>query len=213
LRAKLISLDRCRAGEGAGEVARAIRDGALVVYPAETMYGIGGDGTDRAVRDRIGALKGGREEKPILLLLDEKERWRSVASRFPAAARALADRYWPGPLTLVLPALPGIAAASAEGGVAVRVPDGEWLRTWVRLADRPLFSTSANREGEAPAGDPDRLADLFGDEADLIVAGPRFDPVGPPSALVDATADPPRLLRPGPFPLEGIGNGAGRGAS
>jgi len=204
LRAKTISLDRCREGKGAAEVARKIREGALVVYPAETMYGIGGDGLDPSLRDRIFTFKGRGEEAPLLLLLDEPDRWRAVASRFPPAARALADRYWPGPLTLVLPARPAAAAAGPGGGVAVRVPRPAYLREWVRLADRPLFSTSANRRGEEPEGDPARLADRFGEDADLIVAGPRFDPVGPPSALVDGTVDPPRLLRPGPFPLEGV---------
>ncbi|MBN1826323.1 MAG: L-threonylcarbamoyladenylate synthase [Candidatus Eisenbacteria bacterium] len=211
-RAKVVSLDLCREGVGAAEVASAIREGALIVYPAETMYGLGGDGLDPAVWRKIRAVKGRGADKPFLLLLDEPERWRLVASRFPAAARRLADRYWPGPLTLVLPAISGSPAAGPRGGVAVRVPDRDWLRGWVRLADRPLISTSANRDGGEPEGDPDRLTILFGEEADLIVAGPRFDPVGPPSALVDATFDPPRLLRAGPFPIEGFEEGVEGGS-
>lgn len=186
---------------GIGRIARLVREGGILAYPAETMYGLGGDGLRADVASRIAALKGSPSEKAFLLLLDDEERWPSVASRFPGAARRLAREWWPGPLTILLPARPGCVAAR-EGKVAVRVPDLPAVRRWIGAAGVPLFSTSANRSGADPVRDPADLRALFGEGLDLVVAGPRFPPDGPPSTVVDGTVDPPRLVRAGavPFP-------------
>ena len=200
-----LSLDRSVQAPGLGRVVETIGGGGVLAYPAETMYGLGGDGLDRELFDRIARIKVERRGKPFLLLLDEQERWRQVASSFPPVAERLALRHWPGPLTLLLPALPGSPAAGEGGGklVAVRVPEPPHLRGWVAASDRPLISTSANRSGDEPARTPDRLRELFQDRVELLITGPLFSDGAPPSTIVDTTTDPPSIVRPGALPLEG----------
>jgi len=199
--AREIAIEEASSGEGLGLVLETIRAKGTLAYPAETMYGIGGDGLDREVAARIAAAKGSPPGKPFLLLLDDVDRWRQVAASLPPSAEEAARKHWPGPLTLLLPARDDCAAAY-EGKVAVRVPDLEVVRVWVREAGRPLFSTSANRAGRAPVRGPEELRALFGERLDLLVTGPVFPSTGLPSTIVDATADPPRVLRRGaaPFP-------------
>ncbi|MFH1278725.1 MAG: L-threonylcarbamoyladenylate synthase [Candidatus Eisenbacteria bacterium] len=195
-----ILLADARAAPGVDRIVRVIRSGGVLAYPAETMYGLGGDGLRADVAVRLAALKGSPSDKAFLLLLDDEDRWRSVASRFPEAARRLARKWWPGPLTILLPARVDCVAAR-EGKVAVRVPDLPALRRWIEAAGVPLFSTSANRSGEGPVRDPAELRALFGGGIDLLVAGPRFPADGPPSTVVDGTVDPPLLVRAGAVPF------------
>lgn len=194
----IVELDNCLPGRREiDRVAGAIRDGRILGYPAETMYGLGGDGGNAAVVAAVRAIKGRRAGKGFILLVDSTGRAEELCGPLPDAARELADRHWPGPLTLVLPAADPGHPAAADGKLAVRLPRSAHLVEWVRLAGRPLLSSSANRAGGAPARTADALARSFGDDLDLIVAGPRFDEETPPSTVVDLTGDRPRLLRAG----------------
>jgi L-threonylcarbamoyladenylate synthase len=117
------------------------------------------------------------------------------------AADALLDRLfaiWPAPLTVVLPIRESIAASRGVSSLGVRVP--AWADL-VRLLEEtgPLTATSANRAGEPPLSDPDEVAAAFGDRIDVLIDGGRT-PGGKPSTLIDATVDPPAVLRPGAFP-------------
>jgi len=207
LKCEELSLDRSVRPPGLVRVVETIGGGGILAYPAETMYGIGGDGLDRDLFDRIARIKGERRGKPFILLLDEPARWRQVASAFPPVAERLALRHWPGPLTLLLPALPGSPAAGGGGEgeklVAVRVPEPLHLRIWVAASDRPLISTSANRSGDEPARTPEQLRELFQGRVELLITGPLFPDGALPSTIVDVTTDPPSIVRRGALPLEG----------
>ena len=178
-----------------------IAAGGIIAYPAETMYGLGGDGNRADVIQRLSAVKGHGEERGFLLLIHRTDRWSWAASSFPPAAERLADRFWPGPLTLLLPALPDHPAAFGAK-VALRVPALGDLRLWVERCGLPLLSTSANRSGEEPLRDPESVRERFADRLDLIVEGPRFDAAGLPSTIVDVTTDPPSVVRRGALSLD-----------
>lgn len=198
------SVESCMEGDGLQRVVDLLRGGGVLAYPAETMYGLGGDGLNPGTETRIARIKGRDPTKPIILLLDTIDRWRQVASRFPEPALRLAKDAWPGPLTLLLPAREDCPAAR-EGKVAVRVPGVKHVRVWVRSLDRPISSTSANRSGENPLGDPAAIRETIGDAIDLLVSGSVFDEPGPPSTLVDGTCDPPLVIRAGAFDIPSNG--------
>lgn len=184
------------------EVIRTIRQGGTIAYPAETMYGLGGNGLSAALVEKIREVKGRHEGKGLILLVDTVDRAESLCREFPDRARALAEKYWPGPLTLLLPAADSDLAAGADGKVAIRLPAPPWLREWVRLSDCPLLSTSANRSGEFPARTAEELREGFADSIDLLVTGPAFDEGIPPTTIVDVTVDPPMVVREGALSLE-----------
>ena len=186
------------------DLASAFRSGALVVYPTETVYGIGTalSAGDSGVA-RIRAAKGSPPGRPFGVLaadIDSAfELWRDVTG----PARRLGSRAWPGPLTLVGPARVGLPSSllGDVGGVStisVRVPGDPWLLGLLRAIGEPIVSTSANRAGEPP---PIRYEDIDLDSLapDLAVdrGGCRG---GVPSTLVSMLQDPPELLRAGAFP-------------
>lgn len=165
-----------------------LRAGALVGFPTETVYGLGGAAQDTAAVARIYAVKGRPADNPLIVHI-AAPRWLSrVASAVPEPARLLADRFWPGPLTLVLP---GHGAP-----VAVRVPAHPVALALIAAADRPVVAPSANRSGRpSPTLAAHVLSDL-GEGIDLLLdAGPTR--LGVESTVVDATGHPLRLLRSG----------------
>ena len=158
--------------------------GGIAIAPGDTMYGLIGKApeTDGALR----RVKGRGEDKPFLLLLRDAG-W--LPRLTDAAVPPRLARYWPGPLTLVLP-------ARAGGTVAVRIPDSPFLARLLQQVNAPLYSTSVNRSGQQPFTGIDAICAEFQDEVDAIYdAGDA--PAGPPSTLVDVSAKPFRVIRQG----------------
>lgn len=126
--------------------------GELVVYPTETFYGIGADARSPAALARIFALKGRDPNNPIALIAADTTSAFALACEIPALARRLADAFWPGPLTLVLPAAQGLhpALVGPDGGVGVRVSPHPQARSLASGLGRPLTATSANLSGRPP---------------------------------------------------------------
>lgn len=180
------------------EVRDALRRGRIVAHPAESMYGLGVAAADAEAVGRLRALKGSTSGRGFIVLVDDLRRVRSLA-RWTEAGRAVASA-WPAPLTIVLPARPGVPAAAADGTVAVRLSADEGLRRLAAAAGGAVISTSANRAGGAPARTAAEVRLLFGEEIGLIIDGGRRD--GPPSTVVDATGVRPRLVRAGAFAWE-----------
>jgi L-threonylcarbamoyladenylate synthase len=194
------------------EAARVIRAGGLVAFPTETVYGLGADGLSETAVRRIFAAKGRPESKGLILHLSDPEQAREVAMVSPAAERLMA-RFFPGPLTLVLPALSVVPTVTTGGGgtVALRMPDHAVARALIAAAGRPIAAPSANRSGApAPRTATEVLVGLNGRFDLLLDAGPT--PLGTPSTVLDLTQDPPRILREGAVTAEEIGRvlGAGR---
>jgi L-threonylcarbamoyladenylate synthase len=193
----ILTLDQCLpGGSGIDLLIDVISREGTLGYPAETMYGLGGDGLSSKVIDSIHMIKNRDERKGVILLIDTIERAEELCANFPSKAGDLARKYWPGPLTLLLEAAESLPAA--EGGkIALRMPRPDHIREWVRLSDRPLASTSANAVGGSPARSPETLRTAFLEKVDLLVLGPTFGDSDLPSTIVDATIDPPAILRQG----------------
>lgn len=188
---------------GISEAARIVKSGGLVVYPTDTVYGLGCDPLNPNAVRRVFRVKE-REAKPLPILAAGVEDAGKIAHLTPKALR-LAARFWPGPLTLVLvkkPLLPPIATCGLDT-VGVRVPGYQPTLQLIRESGGLLVGTSANKSGAEPprtAGDAIRQ---IGGEVDLVLDGGPT-PGGLPSTVVDLTGDEPRLLRRGPIKLEEI---------
>src|SRR5437016_6107155 len=186
------------------EAAAVIRAGGLVAFPTETVYGLGADGLNEAAVRRIFAAKGRPEAKGLILHLSAPAQVREVAQVSPMAER-LMEAFFPGPLALVLPALPVVPAVTTGGGatVAVRMPHHAVAQALIAAASRPIAAPSANPSGAPPSRTAaEALAGLNGRFDLLLDAGPT--PLGTPSTLLDLTHAPPRLLRLGAVPPEEI---------
>jgi L-threonylcarbamoyladenylate synthase len=182
--------------------AAVLRRGGLVAYPTETFYGLGALARDQAALARLARAKLRPEGKPLPLLAADLDQVNEVAALPPLAAR-LAARFWPGPLTLVLPAVSGLddAITAGTGTVAIRVPGSDVARALARAAGGALVSTSANFSGEPPPADAAALSPALVAQIDHVLDGGRT-PGGLPSTIVALGADGPRLLRAGPVPFE-----------
>jgi L-threonylcarbamoyladenylate synthase len=187
------------------EAAHWIRNGGLVAVPTDTLYALAVDPfrSDRVVRLFAAKERPAGQAVP-LIAADLNQVTDHLAPLSPRAAR-LAERFWPGPLTVLVPT-PAALARGVDGGtgqVGVRVPDHGVARAIAAAAGRPITATSANISGEAATADPDAVERTLGDRIDLLVdAGPT--PGGPPSTIVDLTGVAPRLVRVGAIPWEEI---------
>ncbi len=167
------------------EAAARLRAGALAIYPTDTLYAIGCRALDAAAVARLRSAKGREADKALPVIVADVEQARFMASAWPAAAQRLADAFWPGPLTLVLPASATLPLELLAGAatVAVRVPASEVARALARL-EGPLVSTSANLAGEAPCVTVDLAAAAFPLATLAFDVGPLE---GAPSTIVDVT--------------------------
>ena len=193
--------------------ADVLRTGGLVAFPTETVYGLGANALDPRAVARIFAAKGRPADNPVIIHTPDAETaWRVTTGPTPLAVR-LAERFWPGPLTLVLDAAPGLPRAATAGlsSVAVRVPDHEVAQALLRAAGVPVAAPSANRSGRpSPTTAAHVLSDL-GDAVDVLVDGGPCR-VGVESTVVDARGDVPVVLREGGITREQLLEVAGSGA-
>ncbi len=177
----------------------------LLAYPTETVYGLGSIPTEPALA-ALARLKGRPPNKPFLLLVSTRAMAEETGLVFSHAASVLAEEFWPGPLTLVLPGGEGRlpdALRGPEGGIAVRLTSHAGIRRLIAGLGQPLTSTSANRPGDRPAPGADRLAEAFAREiarGELLVLDGGVLGNVPPSTLIDLTAPVPRLVREGAIP-------------
>lgn len=184
--------------------AAALRRGGVVAYPTETFYGLGALAADGAAVERLARAKGRPDGKPLPLLAADLAAVEAVAV-LDDDARRVATRLWPGPLTLVLPARPGLPAAitAGTGTVGIRVPGSEVARRLARAAGGAIVSTSANPSGGPPPARAEELDPALRDRLDAVLdAGP--SPGGLPSTLVVIEGGRARLLRRGPVALEDV---------
>jgi L-threonylcarbamoyladenylate synthase len=188
---------------GLGRVVQLLRAGEVVGFPTDTVYGLAALAAhERAVR-RVFEVKGRSFSQPLILMVAEPEQlapWAHVDDR----ARAYMRRWWPGPLTLVLPAREGVGPPLTGGvppTIAARIPDHEVALALLRAIAEPLATTSANRSGEPPALTPLETAWVVGLAA--VLDGGRA-PGAVPSTLLDVSGVEPRVLRPGPVPAEAL---------
>lgn len=192
--------------ESVNEAAAILRAGGLVAFPTETVYGLGADATnDRAVA-RIFEAKQRPEFNPLIVHVPNLEAARAHAI-FDVRSQRLADRFWPGELTLVLARREGsdlsLLVSAGLDTVALRCPAHEIARRLLAAAGRPVAGPSANRSGRISPTTASHVADDLGDAVDLILDGGPC-PIGVESTIVDVTGDTPLLLRPGGVTREAI---------
>ena len=176
-----------------------LKEGGVVAFPTETVYGLGALATDADAVKRIFEAKGRPSDNPLIVHIGNKEDVEKYAVDIPDAARTLMEACWPGPLTLVLHKKPGIIAENVTPGVStvgIRMPDHPVALELLRKLDGPLAAPSANRSGKpSPTEANHVLTDLHG-RIPLIVDGGRTG-VGVESTVLDMTSVPPAILRPG----------------
>lgn len=192
-----------------------IGKGGILGYPTETVYGVG-SGADALSLERLAALKGRQAGKPFLLLVSSRAMAERAGLVFTPSANALAEAFWPGPLTLVLRGGEGRLPdrlRGPEGGFAVRYTSHPAVARLITLLDQPLTSTSANRPGQAPAAGAEQIVSVFQDAYDagelLVLDGGTLGNV-PPSTIVDCTSPQPALVREGALPRAELRRAVGR---
>ena len=178
--------------------ANIIKTGGLVAIPTETVYGLGANGLNPEAVAKIFLAKGRPQDNPLILHLADAEDMDQYCHSIPQAAYTLAEKFWPGPLTLVLPAKDCVPKCTTAGlpTVAVRCPDNEVTRRIIRLSGVPIAAPSANISGKPSTTTAQHVLDDHKGKFELIVDGGPCR-VGVESTIVDLTEDRPRLLRPG----------------
>jgi L-threonylcarbamoyladenylate synthase len=182
-----------------------LRAGQLVAFPTDTVYGVGAVVWNVQAVGKLYEAKLRPADKAIPVLLADASQLSLIAAHLSRDALCLAEHFWPGPLTLVVPRAEGVPDEVTAGGasVAVRVPDHDLARALIRAAGAPLAATSANLSGQpSPVTAQDVLAQL-GDRIPLVLDGGPC-PGGAPSTVVDLTGPAPVLLRPGPLSMDDI---------
>jgi L-threonylcarbamoyladenylate synthase len=182
-----------------------LRAGELVAFPTDTVYGVGALCWDGAAVARLYAAKVRSLEKAIPVLLADMSDLALVAVELSPLCFKLAERFWPGPLTLVVPKAARVSLAVTAGGdtVAVRIPDLALTRSLIRAAGAPLATTSANLSNAPPPVTAEGVAAQLGRSVALILDGGKC-PGGIASTVVDVTGSSPRILRDGPLTYEQI---------
>jgi L-threonylcarbamoyladenylate synthase len=178
--------------------ARLIRAGGLVAFPTETVYGLGANALNAEAVDRIFRVKGRPRESPVIVHTGTIEMARTLVQHWPREANILANRYWPGPLTLVLakhPNIPGVVTAGLDT-VALRVPSHPVALALIREAGLPIAAPSANRFSQLSPTSAEHVRKALGDDIDMILDGGQTS-VGIESTVVSLAGEQPRLLRPG----------------
>ncbi len=180
-----------------------LSNGGLVAFPTDTVYGLAAPAFHEAGIERLFVAKGRNHTKAIALLLGELDQLDQVAVHISLAARQLAARFWPGPLTLVLhrhPSVPEIL--SPEPTIGVRIPDHPDALALLRQSG-PLAVTSANLSGSASTRSAQEVLAQLKGRVHLVLDG-GLTPGGVPSTVVDCTTDEIKVLRPGPLSLEAL---------
>ncbi len=180
------------------EAAAVLKRGGLVAFPTETVYGLGADASNPAAVERIYEVKGRPASHPVIVHIGDAgqlERW---AREVPEAARKLAARFWPGPLTLVLKRAPGVGdnLTGGEDTIGLRLPGHPVALELLRQFGGGIAAPSANKFGRISPTTAEHVSDDLGDEVDLILDGGPCE-IGIESTIVDLSRDRPVLLRPG----------------
>lgn len=192
------------------EAADVIRKGGTVAFPTETVYGLGANALNSEAIKKVFKAKRRPSDNPLIVHIAKIKDLKLIAKRPPGSVLALINKFWPGPLTIVLKrkkVVPDVVTGGLDT-VAVRMPDNKIALSLIKKAGVPLVAPSANLSGiPSPTGARDVAADLSG-RIDMILDGGKTR-IGIESTVIDMTTRPPILLRPGGLPLEEVEKVAG----
>jgi len=203
---RVLRLDPAHPAADALALAAArLRAGGLVAFPTETVYGLGADALNAEAVERIFRAKGRPASDPLIVHVPGLAALPRVAAAAPPLARTLAEAFWPGPLTLVLPRGPQVPDAVTAGGptVAVRAPAHPVAQALLEASGLPIAAPSANRFARPSPTTAQHVLDDLADRVDIVLDGGPVT-IGLESTILDVTRTPPVILRPGGLPLEAI---------
>lgn len=187
------------------QAAAILREGGIVAFPTETVYGLGARVFDPSAISRIYQIKGRPNDNPLIVHIADKNQLLLLASSIPEKADALIQQFWPGPLTLVLKkseTVPAMVSANLET-VAIRMPNHPVALALLNALNEPIAAPSANRSGRVSPTCAAHVRESLGNNIDFILDGGPCT-VGLESTVLDLTSDPPTLLRPGAITMEAI---------
>ncbi len=180
------------------EAGRIIREGGLVAFPTETVYGLGGDAMNSESSRKIYEAKGRPSDNPLIVHIADREALSRIVSEIPKAAEKLADSFWPGPLTMILPKAEEVPYETTGGldTVAVRMPSHPLALDFIRESGGYVAAPSANTSGKPSPTLAAYVAEDMNGRIDMILDGGQVG-IGIESTIVDLTVMPPQILRPG----------------
>lgn len=196
---KVITIDRNNPDrELLKEAGELLKKGALVAFPTETVYGLGGDGLQEDAAARIYAAKGRPSDNPLILHIADIKALEVLAVDIPELAYRLAERFWPGPLTMILKKSSVVPYATTGGldTVAVRMPSDEIAREIIRVSETYIAAPSANLSGRPSPTKAEHVIEDLSGRIEMIVDGGDSD-IGLESSIIDLSGDVPMILRPG----------------
>jgi L-threonylcarbamoyladenylate synthase len=179
------------------KVAEVIKGGGLIIYPTDTLYGLGANPRDPEAMKKLYTIKGRDKAKPIPFLIKDQDMLETLVEDIPPIGRQLMEHYWPGALTLVFRARKGLPPPlTGEGGtIGLRISAHPIPQRIVEAVDAPLTATSANPTGKGNLIDIQSITEAFRDQVDLIIDGGEVPGIG--STVVDLTKTPPKVVREG----------------
>ena len=180
------------------QIAATITRGGVIAFRTDTFYGIGANPFNQSAVQKIRELKGGEDDKPILVVISDSQQLNRLIPNRSRAFAQLAQSFWPGALTIIGQAAPELSAELTAGTktVGVRLPDDDKVRTLISICGGALTATSANVSGKPPARVAKEVESYFGERVDLIVDGGATTSESA-STVVDATTDEVKLVREG----------------
>jgi L-threonylcarbamoyladenylate synthase len=184
--------------EAIEHAASIIREGGLVAFPTETVYGLGADAMNRSAVQKIFEAKGRPVDNPLIVHVADRKMLGRITDNISDKAASLIDQFWPGPLTLVLERRPEVVPLVSAGllTVAVRMPASKIALELIRAARTPIAAPSANASGRPSPTTAAHVLDDLGGRIDMILDGGATS-IGIESTVLDMTSDPPMILRPG----------------
>ena len=184
------------------EAARVIKDGGTVAFPTETVYGLGANALNEDSVKKIFIAKGRPQDNPLIVHVSSKD-ISSLVKEVPPIAQELINKFWPGPLTIILEKkdiIPNMTSADLDT-IGIRMPNSEIALKLIELSDRPIAAPSANISGRPSPTEVERCIDDLDGRVDYIIGGESSD-IGVESTIIDCTVNPPLILRPGGITLE-----------
>ena len=203
---RLLTLDEDNTKDILSLAVELLKNGGIIAYSTETFYGLGAKFDSDAALRKIYEIKQRPQDKAMPLIIGERDLLPVIAVGVSSTASALMDKFWPGPLTLIIPAGKKISEYITAGThtVAVRIPGESFALRLAQTAHFPITATSANPSGLPPALDAETVLRYFGDRIDLIIdAGPT--PGGLPSTIVDVSGATMKVLREGVIDGKSLG--------
>jgi L-threonylcarbamoyladenylate synthase len=184
--------------ENLSAAVQVLKGGDVIVFPTETLYGLGADALNDAAVEKVFQLKGRDPRNPIPVLVADQKMLHTLVAKIPTVAQKLMDRYWPGPLTLVLPGRKNIPKplCNPTGGIAVRISSQPIAALLIKGLGRPLTATSANPSGKEPARTLQEAKTYFADRVELFVDGGTLTSKSG-STVVEVIEDNVKVVREG----------------